>query len=114
MCSRCCCCAAGWTRGPRRLLALVRAGDRCGYRLQVAIPIGAKGLKLAKTGHAVEEVVRAAITVAREAVAGTGTLVALDVGPLGELLEPMGTLTFERAYDLFREMMEAGPEQART
>ena len=35
-------------------------------------------------------------------------LVALDVGPLGELLEPMGTLSFERAYDLFREMAEAG------
>ena len=69
---------------------------------------GANGLKLAKTGHSVEEVVGAAIAVAKKAAAGTGTLVALDVGPLGELLEPMGTLSFERAYDLFREMAEAG------
>lgn len=71
-------------------------------------PSGANGLKLAKTGHSVEEVVGAAIAVAKKAAAGTGTLVALDVGPLGELLEPMGTLSFERAYDLFREMAEAG------
>ena len=37
-------------------------------------------------------------------------LVALDIGPLGELLEPMGTLTFERAYELFREIAAAGAE----
>ena len=29
-------------------------------------------------------------------------------GYLKELLEPLGSLTFERAYDLFREMMAAG------
>ena len=34
--------------------------------------------------------------------------VALDIGPLGELLEPMGTLSFERAYELFAEIAEAG------
>jgi 5-methyltetrahydrofolate--homocysteine methyltransferase len=34
--------------------------------------------------------------------------VALDVGPLGALLEPLGSLSFERAYGLFREMTEAG------
>ena len=93
---------------PELLASVYREYVAAGSRVVYANTFGANGLKLAKTGHAVEEVVRAAITVAREAVAGTGTLVALDVGPLGELLEPMGILTFERAYDLFREMMEAG------
>ena len=79
-----------------------------GSQVIYANTFGANGLKLAKTGHSVEEVVGAAIAVAKKAAAGTGTLVALDVGPLGELLEPMGTLSFERAYDLFREMAEAG------
>ena len=34
--------------------------------------------------------------------------VSLDMGPLGELLEPMGSLTFERAYELFKEVAAAG------
>ena len=93
---------------PELLASVYREYVAAGSRVVYANTFGANGLKLAKTGHAVAEVVRAAITVAKEAVAGTGTLVALDVGPLGELLEPMGTLTFERAYELFREMMEAG------
>ena len=95
---------------PELLASVYREYVAAGSRVVYANTFGANGLKLAKTGHAVAEVVRAAITVAKEAVAGTGTLVALDVGPLGELLEPMGTLTFERAYELFREMMEAGAQ----
>ncbi|MDY5612300.1 homocysteine S-methyltransferase family protein [Dysosmobacter sp.] len=93
---------------PELLASVYREYVAAGSRVVYANTFGANGLKLAKTGHPVSEVVRAAITVAKEAVAGSGTLVALDVGPLGELLEPMGTLTFERAYNLFREMMETG------
>ena len=38
--------------------------------------------------------------------------VAIDLGPLGELLEPMGTLSFEDAYDAFREVIQAGCDLA--
>ncbi len=69
---------------------------------------GANALKLARTGKSVGEIVTAAVRVAKDAAAGTGVRVALDVGPLGELLEPMGTLPFERAYELFREVALAG------
>lgn len=69
---------------------------------------GANGLKLRRTGHSVDEIIGAAVAAAKRAAAGTGVRVALDMGPLGELLEPMGSLTFERAYELFREMAEAG------
>lgn len=34
--------------------------------------------------------------------------VALDVGPIGELLEPLGTLSFEEAYDVYKEVMIEG------
>ena len=93
---------------PELLESVYKEYVAAGSQVVYANTFGANGLKLAKTGHSVEEVVCAAITVAKQAVSGTGALVALDVGPLGELLEPMGTLPFERAYDLFREMMEAG------
>ena len=39
---------------------------------------------------------------------GRDVKVALGIGPLGELLEPMGTLAFEDAYDAFAEIVRAG------
>ena len=51
---------------------------------------------------------RAAAACADAARRGTHTLVALDLGPLGELLEPGGTLSFEAAYDRFARVVRAG------
>ena len=34
--------------------------------------------------------------------------VALDIGPIGELMEPLGTLSFNEAYEIFKEMVIAG------
>ena len=79
-----------------------------GSQVVYANTFGANGLKLQRTGHSVDEIVTAAVTIAKQAVAGLGVRVALDMGPLGELLEPMGSLPFERAYELFREMAIAG------
>lgn len=43
-----------------------------------------------------EEVVHAAVSLARQAAQSRG-LVALDIGPIGQLLQPTGTLEFEDA-----------------
>ena len=83
--------------------AYVEAGSNIVY----ANTFGANRRKLEATGHTVEEVVGAAVRNAKAAVGGHA-LVAVDMGPLGELLEPMGTLTFEEAYDLFAEVVKAG------
>ena len=56
------------------------------------------------------ELVRAGVACAKRACGGTKALTALDVGPLGELLEPAGLLTFDEAYECFREVMEAGKD----
>ena len=79
-----------------------------GSQVVYANTVGANGLKLQRTGHSVDEIVTAAVTIAKQAVAGLGVRVALDMGPLGELLEPMGSLPCERAYELFREMAVSG------
>ena len=34
--------------------------------------------------------------------------VALDIGPIGQLMAPLGTLSFEEAYDIFKEQLVAG------
>lgn len=93
---------------PDLLTGIYQEYVAAGSQVVYANTFGANGLKLAHSGHTVMEMITAAIQIAKDAVRGTGTLVALDVGPLGELLEPMGSLPFERAYELFREMMEAG------
>lgn len=65
--------------------------------------------KLRGTGHTPAEVIHANIATARRA-AGDSVRVALDVGPIGELMEPLGTLSFEEAYEVYREMVVAGEE----
>lgn len=71
---------------------------------------GANRHKLARTAHSVSEIVSAGVACAREAAQGTSAKVALDIGPIGQLIEPYGTMKFEEAYDVFREMIEAGAE----
>ncbi len=55
----------------------------------------------------VREDVRAGRVLAQGSAA-EDLLVAMDIGPLGEMLEPMGSLTFEEAYDTFRQLVIAG------
>ena len=69
---------------------------------------GANRLRL---GDDVAEIVRAAVANARQACAEAGHgLVALDMGPTGKLIEPMGDLPFEEAVSLFREVAANGAD----
>lgn len=71
---------------------------------------GANRYKLEGTGYAVAEVVKAAVFNARGAISGRKGYVALDLGPVGKMMKPVGLLDFEEAYDLFREQVVAGEE----
>ncbi|MBQ8941549.1 MAG: homocysteine S-methyltransferase family protein [Firmicutes bacterium] len=79
-----------------------------GSNIIYANTFGANGYKLKGCGHSVDEVIGTGIRNAKKACEGTDTLVALDIGPIGQLLEPTGSLTFEQAYDIFKEQIEAG------
>lgn len=76
-----------------------------GCEVVSANTFGANALKLKGSGHTVEEVITAGIRCARAAGA---PYVALDMGPTGQLLEPMGTLSFEEAYRLYAQQVRAG------
>ena len=67
---------------------------------------GANELKLAESNYSVEEIIHQAVALAKNK--SSGRLVALDVGPIGQLLEPIGDLSFERAYDIFKRQVLAG------
>lgn len=81
-----------------------------GANVIYANTFGANAYKLKGCGHSVTEVIQAGVQNARKACEGTDTLVALDIGPIGQLLEPTGTLTFEEAYEIYKEQLLAGKD----
>ena len=93
---------------PKAITAIHAAYLDAGADLVYTNTFGANRLKTASSGFSVEQIVTAATKAALDAARVRGKKVALDIGPLGELLEPVGTLTFEQAYDLFAEMVCAG------
>ena len=79
-----------------------------GSRIINANTFGASVHKLAGSAYTLEEVIAAGIANCKRACAPYGVLAALDVGPLGELLEPNGTRTFEDAVAEFGRIVRAG------
>ncbi len=93
---------------PEVLTAIHTDYANAGADILLANTFGANAKKLTGCGHTVEEVVSASIACARKAAETTGACVALDIGPLGELLVPAGTLAFEDAYNEFAQVIRAG------
>ena len=79
-----------------------------GSRIVNANTFGASAHKLAGSAYTLEQVITAGIENCKRACAPYGALTALDVGPLGELLEPSGTLTFEDAVAEYARIVKAG------
>ncbi|MDO4803301.1 MAG: homocysteine S-methyltransferase family protein [Lachnospiraceae bacterium] len=93
---------------PDWIIDIHRQYIAAGSQIIYANTFGANRHKLADSGYSVPELIQAAIHNAGTAAEGTETLVALDIGPIGQLLEPTGALSFEEAYGIFMEMVTAG------
>ena len=75
---------------------------------------GANGLKFNDAGeYGLDEIVTAAMENAKKAVskAGDKGYIALDIGPTGKLLKPLGDLGFEEAYRLFSDVVAIGARE---
>ena len=94
---------------PEAVTAIHRRYADAGSQVLYTNTFGANRFKAARSGHSPAELIAAGVRCAK-AAAGPGIRVALDIGPLGQLLEPLGSLRFEEAYDCFREMLTAGEE----
>ncbi len=83
-----------------------------GSRVVYANTFGANRKKLADCGHSVDELIKAGVSIAKKACKSMPKecFVALDMGPIGELLEPTGSLSFEEAYDIYKEQVIAANE----
>lgn len=79
-----------------------------GSKVITSNTFGANKIKLKNSGFTVEEIIHAGVNNAKEAIGHKDIFIALDIGPIGELLEPMGTLTFEEAYEIFKTQVIQG------
>ena len=98
---------------PDRIVAAHRAYFEAGADFVLSNTFGANPVKLAGEGsaHSFAELVAAAIANAcraRDEVGGGDRFVALDIGPTGRLLAPLGDLDFEDAVAAFAEQVRAG------
>lgn len=89
---------------PEAIVAIQRQYVEAGADCITTNTFNTNRLKLANAGATVAEVYAAAAANAR--VAGA-PLVAGDIGPTGALLEPLGALTFDEAFDIFSEQARA-------
>lgn len=95
---------------PELLVSIHEKYLKAGSDVIYANTFGANSYKLEGSGHSVEELVGAAVKNARQACENVNpdAYVALDIGPIGQLLEPTGVLKFEEAYDIYKEIILAG------
>ncbi|WP_250675453.1 homocysteine S-methyltransferase family protein [Paraclostridium ghonii] len=97
---------------PGKLIEIHKAYLEAGANVVTTNTFGANELKLDKLGYKVEEIVDNAVSKAKEAINLVDNLkpryVALDIGPIGEMLEPIGTLSFDRAYEIFKRQVIQG------
>lgn len=97
---------------PELLIEIHEKYLKAGSDVVYANTFGANRYKLEGCGYSVEEIVKASVNNAKKACANVKpeALVALDIGPIGQLLEPTGTLSFEEAYEMYEEIVKAGSE----
>ena len=84
---------------PEWLIDIHREYLAAGAQVITTNTFGANSHKLATTEHTVAETVKAALDIAINARSERDDVfVAQDLGPIGQLMLPSGTLTFEEAY----------------
>lgn len=91
------------------VMEIHRAYYEAGSDIVLANTFGANALKFHDSRYGLEEIITAAVTNAKKVAQeiadkdGREVYVAMDMGPTGKLLKPMGDLSFEDAYEAYAE-----------
>lgn len=91
---------------PDTIIDIHKKYIEAGADIITANTFGANSYKI-KENKLVEEIICKGVSLARKAGA---KYVALDIGPIGALLKPMGTMDFDTAYNIFKEQVLAGKD----
>ncbi len=107
---------------PGTLTEIHEAYYKAGSDFVSSNTFGCNRYKLENTGYSVQQVVSQAVTLAKDAATRVAEgeksrgetprdrFVALDLGPIGRLMEPVGDLAFDEAYDVYKELVVAGAD----
>lgn len=97
---------------PEEVKKIHRSYLEAGCDIVKANTFGINPFKMKDSGYTCEELTAKGIRLAKQAIQETGTqaYTALDIGSLGKLLEPLGDLAFEEAYEAFKPVCLAGEE----
>lgn len=91
---------------PEEIEAVQKSYVEAGADIIKTNTFGANSIKFNGDGELLERIIVKGVEIARRA--NPDGFVALDIGPLGKLLKPMGELSFEEAYEIFSEVVKIG------
>ncbi|NLI61143.1 MAG: dihydropteroate synthase [Clostridiales bacterium] len=91
---------------PEIITSIHKAYIEAGADIITTNTLGANKYKLEGTGYRVEEIIGQAVALARQAAGDRW--VALDIGPIGQLMEPNGSLSFDDVYEAVARQVKAG------
>ena len=91
---------------PEKILAIHRAYVEAGAQYITTNSFSANPIKLNSSRFSLQEVLDAAIELARWAAGESSCKVMLNIGPTGKLLEPLGELGFEETYENYKTVVE--------
>lgn len=98
-------------KNPEILYNIHREYLNSGSNIVSANTFGANRHKFKNSEYKLEEIIRAAVKTAKNSTSGMEEkYVALDIGPIGTLLSPLGTLSFDDAYNIFKEQIIIGED----
>ncbi|GHU53177.1 5-methyltetrahydrofolate--homocysteine methyltransferase [Clostridia bacterium] len=92
---------------PGAIEAVHRSYVEAGSQILLTNTFGANRKKLSATGHELSKIVSQSVQIAKTASQGFAC-VALDIGPIGESLVPIGTLGFDECVDIYKDVVIAG------
>ncbi|EJP6472372.1 homocysteine S-methyltransferase family protein [Clostridium botulinum] len=93
---------------PEKIINIHKKYIEAGAKVITTNTFGANEIKLKQSKFSVESIINKSIDNAKKARENKEILIALDIGPIGQLLEPMGTLKFEEAYEIFKRQIIQG------
>lgn len=98
---------------PERIREIHKRYFETGSDIVLTNTFGANAMKFHHESYSLKEIISAAVEHVKEAAKAVKKqdeeyYVALDIGPTGKLLKPMGDLAFEDAYEVFCEVVQYG------
>lgn len=96
---------------PNKVIGVHKAYIEAGAEIIYTNTFGISRKKLEGEKYTTEDLIKAAVENAKLARGDSPVKIALSLGSLGEMMEPMGTLKFDECYDLYKKQIVLGEKE---